>query len=74
MDTEEKFKGSPLHNKESIIELMDKLNPEGMTNIVEYITEQVKLFSIPVVRKCCNAMCDDDAVGDSVYCEFHGSL
>ncbi len=29
---------------------------------------------IPVVRQCCNAMCNDDAKEGSVYCEFHGDM
>jgi len=36
--------------------------------------QEAKLLVIPVVRKCCNAMCDKDADDGSVYCDFHRTL
>lgn len=32
--------------------------------------KQTKLLIIPVVKKCCNALCDKDAITGSVYCDF----
>lgn len=35
---------------------------------------QSKLLTISDVIKCCNAMCDKDAIDGGVYCDFHRSL
>ena len=43
----DKFKNSPLHDKEAIINLIDKLNPEQMIKVVDFlmsITEEKKIL------------------------------
>lgn len=37
------FKNSPKHDKKAIVELMDKLNPESMSMIVELIQNRIKI-------------------------------
>lgn len=55
METEDKFKNSPIHDKRAILEMMDKLEHKEMAKIVDYIQEQVKLFCQPaVIKSVCN--------------------
>lgn len=42
--------------------------------MIEYAGQQVKNLNIHVVRKCCNAMCNEDADDGSVYCDFHRTI
>ena len=35
----DKFKKSPIHDKKAIIEMMDKLTPEKMIKVVEFLKE-----------------------------------
>lgn len=47
MQTSEKFKNSPIHDKHAILEMMDLLNPEQMAEVVDLLQEQVKKLNIP---------------------------
>lgn len=52
METEDKFKNSPIHDKRAILEMMDELRPEQMVKVVDFIQEQVKLFyKICIIKK-----------------------
>jgi len=54
METENKFKNSPIHDKRLILEMMDKLEPKEMVKVVDFIQEQVKLFCQPnVIKSVC---------------------
>lgn len=52
METSEKFKNSPMHNKRAIIELMDELQPEQMVKVVDLMQSQVKLSTTREVIYC----------------------
>ena len=41
LKTADKFKKSPIHDKKAIIEMMDKLTPEKMIKVVEFLKEQI---------------------------------
>jgi hypothetical protein len=49
METPDRFKNSPIHDKSAILELMDELKPEQMAELVGYLQNQVKLLSQPHV-------------------------
>jgi len=42
METAEKFKNSPMHDKRAIIQLLDLLNPEQMCRVVEFSQKLVE--------------------------------
>lgn len=49
METPDRFKNSPIHDKGAILELMDELKPEQMAELVDYLQKRVKLFPQPLV-------------------------
>jgi hypothetical protein len=49
METPDRFKNSPIHDKSAILELMDELKPEQMVELVGYLQNQVKLLRQPPV-------------------------
>lgn len=54
METKDKFKNSPIHDKHAILEMMDKLEPKEMVKVVDFIQEQVKLSCQPdVIKSVC---------------------
>ena len=62
METLDRFKNSPIHDKSAILELMDELNPEQMAELVDYLQKRVKLLRQPPVMgsfcpKGCNGLC-----------------
>lgn len=71
METEDKFKNSPIHDKRAILKMMDELRPEQMVKVVDFIQEQVKLFCQPAVIKsvCPKCKSDDwDNIGKNCRC------
>jgi hypothetical protein len=44
METPDRFKNSPIHDKSAILELMDELKPEQMAELVDYLQKRVKLL------------------------------
>lgn len=72
METEDKFKNSPIHDKRAILEMMDKLEPKEMVKVVDYIQEQVKLFCQPaVIKSVCNGKdirCDNPSMDRNGNC------
>ena len=58
METEDKFKKSPIHDKWGILEMMDKLNPKEMAKVVEFIQEQVDIS--------CNTSFKEQMVNDII--------
>jgi len=75
METEDKFKNSPIHDKRAILEMMDKLQPKEMVKVVDYIQEQVKLFCQPAVSgrseqlKCGKEQCTCYGLQDAQNCD-----
>jgi hypothetical protein len=49
METPDRFKNSPIHDKSAILELMDELKPEQMVELVDYLQKRVKLLRQPPV-------------------------
>lgn len=45
------FKNSPLHDKNAIIELMDKLNPEEMVKVVDLLLKLIENKKIDIEEK-----------------------
>jgi len=37
LNSEDNFKGSPMHDKQAIINILDKLTPEQMIRVVDFI-------------------------------------
>ncbi len=42
METTNKFKNSPIHDKAAVIEMLDNLEPKDMIKVVAFIQEQIK--------------------------------
>jgi len=43
METPDKFKNSPIHDKSAILEMLDKLNPAEMAQVVDFIKPFVEM-------------------------------
>lgn len=63
METENKFKNSPIHDKRAILKMMDELRPEQMVKVVDFIQEQVKLFCQPAVIK---SVCEHKRIRENI--------
>ena len=70
-DFEKLWNRTDVETKDKIVNGVGELAVK-LANSIDTSVKEV--LHIQNVRKCCNAMCDNDAIGESVYCEFHGSL
>ena len=75
MDTTEIIKNA-LDWADKRLDLTDHKLTEEQRNYITFALRQnlVNILPIQNVSKCCNVDCNDETDGDSVYCEFHGSM
>jgi hypothetical protein len=45
VETEDRFKNSPIHDKVAILDMLDKLEPKEMVKVVAFIQNQIILSS-----------------------------
>ena len=60
METNDRFKNSPLHDKKVILEMMDELQPIQMIDLVKWLQGHIKNLNIPVVIKSVCPQCKNE--------------
>ena len=61
---------------DTLADVMGKIDNEryNINQANGVVTGDELELPIQIVSKCCNAMCNEDVVEGSVYCEFHKDL